>query len=723
MYGNVVLRVPTDVESVPTDLHGLKDLVARIKAEVLAKSGEEIPVGPRQQLVRAVEAVFSSWMTDRAIKYRQLKSIDDEVGTACNIMAMVYGNRGKQSGTGVAFTRNAATGEHQLYGSFLSDAQGEDVVAGTHDAPDISAMAEALPAAHTELVELATKLERHYRDAQDIEFTVEDGHLWLLQTRAAKRTPRAAVQIAVEMHDEGLVDRDEALLLVSPVQLAQYFSSMIDPQVAKSVLHDAEIGEGTDASFGSATGSLVFHAADAEAAQAVGRSVILVRPITTPDDVGGMAAAEGILTAKGGISSHAAVVARDLGKPCVVSCRDLVINVEGRWARLGGKTLSEDAIITIDGSSGKVYAGALPLVKPERTSHFDRLLEWADEVRRLGVRANVDTPEAARIARDLGAEGVGLCRTEHMFRDKARLDVMREMILTSADHEAQAAALEKVFPLQAGDFEGILDAMAGLPVTIRLLDPPLHEFLPQAAADLQLLATSLGTTAAEIRRRVDLLEEENPMLGHRGCRLGITHPAVYDMQVRAIATATCSLRARGVDAKPEIMIPLVSTVTELARLRARAQQILDRVAEQTGQDLSDVPIGTMIEFPRACLTADAIAKEADFFSFGTNDLTQTTWGLSRDDTAQLLNTYVKEKLIPSDPFAEIDRDGVGQLMALACEKGRAVKPDLKLGICGEHGGEPRSIEFCHDLGLDYVSCSAYRVPVARLAAATANLRR
>ncbi len=709
MYGDVVLGIKPEVDEVPTDVKGLKDLVARLKTELRDRSGEEFPIGPRQQLVRSVEAVFRSWTNERAYTYRKLNRIPHDIGTACNVMAMVYGNRGRDCGTGVAFTRDAATGAPVLYGNYLADAQGEDVVAGTHDARPLSEMAGVLPEAHTRLVELAGKLERHYRDAQDIEFTVEEGRLWLLQTRTAKRTARAAVQIAVDLCDEGVIDRDGALRQVNPERLEQYFKPEIAPSVSKDVLKKAKFAKGVAASFGAARGEVVFSADAAVRAAEAGKQVVLIRPMTTPDDVAGMAAAEGILTARGGTTSHAAVVARDMGKPCIVGCAELTIDLAAETVSAGDVTLREGDAVTIDGADGHVYRGELPLVFPEKTAHFERFLEWADDVRRLGVRANADTPDGARLARELGAEGIGLCRTEHMFRDKDRLDLMREMILSGAKDAEQRKALDKVFPLQKGDFEGILEAMAGLPVTIRLLDPPLHEFLPEKQEDIELCARRLKTTPTDIEARIQRLSEQNPMLGHRGCRLGITHPAIYEMQVRAIAHATADLRARGVDAKPEIMIPLVSTVSELKRLRKRCVALLSEVGEATGQDLSDMPIGTMIELPRACLTADTIAEHADFFSFGTNDLTQTTWGLSRDDTTALLASYTDKLLIVRDPFVELDR-------------GREARPDIKLGICGEHGGEPKSVEFCHEAGLDYVSCSAFRVPVARLAAAIANLQ-
>ena len=721
MYGDVVLGVETHVDEVPDRVEDLKALVARLKADIRASSGEEFPIGPRQQLIRAVEAVFRSWSNERADTYRRLNGIPHDLGTACNVMAMVFGNRGTDCGTGVAFTRDAATGAPVLYGNFLLNAQGEDVVAGTHDARPLAEMADVLPQSYELLAELAAKLEKHYRDAQDIEFTVEAGRLWLLQTRTAKRTAQAAVQIAVDLCDEGMIDRNAALRLVAPGQLEQYFKPQVDPATPKVALDEQQIAQGVAASYGAATGEVVFTAAAAIKAAAEGRPAVLVRPMTTPDDVGGMAAAEGILTARGGTTSHAAVVARDMGKPCIVGCSDIRIFLDTRTAKAGGVTLRAGDVITIDGSTGRVYQGEIPLVMPEQTPHFERLMEWADDVRRLGVRANADTPEGAKLARRLGAEGIGLCRTEHMFREKDRLDLMREMILSAAGDDEQRRALDRVAPLQRGDFEQILETMAGLPVTIRLLDPPLHEFLPESEADIELYARRLAVSPAEIRERIERMEEENPMLGHRGCRLGITLPAIYDMQVRAISEATATLRGRGVDARPEIMIPLVSTVTELALLRGRTQKIVDAVAEATGQDLSDVLIGTMIELPRAALTADAIAEHADFFSFGTNDLTQTTWGLSRDDTTSLLAAYVEQGLIAQDPFIELDREGVGELVAIAAERGRESKPDIKLGICGEHGGDPSSVQFFHDIDLDYVSCSPYRVPVARLAAATANL--
>jgi pyruvate,orthophosphate dikinase len=653
------------------------------------------PQDPREQLRRAVRAVFDSWETPRAQVYRRANDIADDLGTAVNVVQMVFGNKGDHSGTGVAFTRNPSTGANELYGEFLANAQGEDVVAGIRTPQPVESMADVLPAAYEQLLETLRKLEEHYRDVQDVEFTVEDDKLYMLQTRSAKRTGAAALKAASDMVDEGLITREEAVTRIDPAQLDQLLHPMIDRSAAPE-----PVARGLNASPGAASGAIVFDA-DTAVERGASEHVILVRFETTPDDIHGMIAAQGILTVHGGMTSHAAVVARGMGKPCVAGCEGLELG--GGVARLGGKELHEGDVITIDGGTGVVYLGEIELVAPQLNEDFETILRWADELRRLKVRANADTPEDAARAREFGAEGIGLCRTEHMFFGEERLTVVQEMIL--ADDEAgRRAALDRLLPFQQADFEGIFEAMAGLPVTIRLLDPPLHEFLPSEEQ----------ATSDKMRARIRALREANPMLGTRGCRLGLVYPEIYEMQVRAIARAA---RAVGAGAVVEIMHPLVGFAEELRRLRELTERVW-------AEEAPDVPraIGTMIELPRACVRADEIGGEADFFSFGTNDLTQTTLGLSRDDAeGKFLTRYLADGVLERNPFEVLDQDGVGELMRVAVERGRGVKQQLKIGICGEHGGEPRSVAFCHDLGLDYVSCSPYRVPLARLAAAQAAL--
>jgi pyruvate,orthophosphate dikinase len=645
--------------------------------------------------MRAVRAVFDSWETPRAQVYRRANDIPDDIGTAVNVVQMVFGNKGERSGTGVAFTRNPSTGANELYGEFLANAQGEDVVAGIRTPQPVESMADVLPAAYEQLVETMRRLEEHYRDVQDVEFTVEDDKLYMLQTRSAKRTGAAALKAATDMVDEGLITREEAVTRIDPGQLDQLLHPMIDRSAAPE-----PAARGLNASPGAASGAIVFDA-DTAVERGASEPVVLVRFETTPDDIHGMIAAQGILTVHGGMTSHAAVVARGMGKPCVAGCEGLELG--GGVARLGGKELREGDVITIDGGTGDVYIGEIPLVAPQLNEDFETVLRWADELRRLKVRANADTPEDAARAREFGAEGIGLCRTEHMFFGEERLPVVQEMIL--ADDEAgRRAALDRLLPFQQADFEGIFEAMSGLPVTIRLLDPPLHEFLPSEEQ----------ATSEKMRARIRALRETNPMLGTRGCRLGLVYPEIYEMQVRAIARAS---RAVGTGAVVEIMHPLVGFAEELRRLRELTEGVW-------AEEAPDVPraIGTMIELPRACVRADEIGAEADFFSFGTNDLTQTTLGLSRDDAeGKFLTRYLADGVLERNPFEVLDRDGVGDLMRVAVERGRGVKPQLKIGICGEHGGEPRSVAFCHGLGLDYVSCSPYRVPLARLAAAQAAL--
>ena len=686
-----------DVDLADDDLAELVARYERIYEEATARSFAQ---DAREQLSRAVEAVFQSWNTPRAQVYRRAHEIPDDLGTAVNVVQMVFGNKGDTSGTGVTFTRNPSTGESGLFGEFLVNAQGEDVVAGIRTPEPIERMGELLPQAFAELQETIRRLEEHYRDMQDIEFTVEEGTLYLLQTRTAKRTAAAALKAAVDMVDEGLISREEAVARIEPGQLEQLLHPMLDPNADYEV-----VATGLNASPGAASGKVVFDAAAAERRGSAGESVILVRWETTPDDYYGMRHAAGILTAHGGLTSHAAVVARGEGIPCVTGCEAL--HVEQGLARLNGHEIQEGEKITIDGATGAVILGAVRLVPPHINEDFQTVLEWADVLRRLKVRANADTPEDAAKARELGAEGIGLCRTEHMFNAEERLPVVREMIM-AGNEEERRAALERLLPMQQADFEGIFEAMAGLPVTIRLLDPPLHEFLP----DLE------DATSDAMRERIKQLREANPMLGTRGCRLGLMYPEIYEMQVRAIVRAAISVRERTGDAPlVEIMHPLVAFEEELRRLR----ELTIRVAGEEGE--LDYHVGTMIELPRACVRADEIARHADFFSFGTNDLTQTALGFSRDDAeGKFLTSYLEDDVLERNPFEVLDEDGVGDLMRIAVERGRGEKEKIKLGICGEHGGEPRSVAFCHRIGLDYVSCSPYRVPLARLAAAQAALR-
>ena len=686
-----------DVDLAAADLERLIETYKQIYAR---ETGTPFPQDARAQLEKAVRAVFDSWNSPRAQVYRRTYEIPDDLGTAVNVVQMVFGNRGSASGTGVCFTRDPSTGEHRLYGEFLQNAQGEDVVAGIRTPEPLERMAELLPEAHAQLLETIRRLEEHYRDMQDIEFTVEEGQLFLLQTRTAKRTAAAALRAAVDMVEEQLISKEEAVARIDPAQLDQLLHPMIDPTAEVTV-----VAKGLNASPGAASGAIVFDADTAEERGKAGQSVILVRWETTPDDFHGMVEAAGILTAHGGLTSHAAVVARGMGTPCVTGCEALHVDVSARTAKLAGHELREGDTITIDGGTGEVIVGSVPLVPPQLNDDFAAVLEWADGMRRLKVRTNADTPADAAKAREFGAEGIGLCRTEHMFADAERLHLMRELIL-AADEEGRRSALERLLPIQQGDFEGIFEAMAGLPVTIRLLDWPLHEFLP-----------SLEEAADErMRERIRTLQEANPMLGWRACRLGLYFPEIYEMQVRAIARAALAVRERtGAAPLVEIMHPLVGFGEELRRLRELTLRV---VAEEGGLD---VIVGTMIELPRACVRADEIAEHADFFSFGTNDLTQTALGISRDDGGRFLAHYLEAGILERDPFETIDQAGVGDLMVLAVQRGRSTREDLKLGICGEHGGEPKSVAFCHGLGLDYVSCSPYRVPLARLAAAQAAL--
>jgi len=688
-----------DVDLSSDDLGELLETYGRIYRE---ETGREFPREPREQLARAVRAVFDSWESPRAQVYRRRYDISDDLGTAVNVVQMVFGNKGEESGTGVAFTRDPSTGEPGLYGEFLSNAQGEDVVAGIRTPEPLAAMEKKLPQAFEQLLQTMRRLEGHYRDMQDIEFTVEDNELYLLQTRSAKRTAAAAVKTAVDMVDEGLISREDAVARIDPAQLDQLLHPMIDPTAKWEVA-----AKGLNASPGAACGKLVLDADTAEQRGKGGESVILVRWETTPDDIHGLIQAAGILTAHGGMTSHAAVVARGMGKPCVAGCEALSIDIKARTITLGEQTLSEGDVLTIDGGTGAVIVGEVPLVAPQVNDDLETVLVWGDDYRRLKVRANADTPEDAAKAREFGAQGIGLCRTEHMFMAEDRLPVVREMIM--ADNEdGRRKALDRLLPMQQGDFEAIFEAMAGLPVTIRLLDPPLHEFLPAPEQ----------ATDDRMRQRIRQLQEANPMLGTRGCRLGLQWPEVYEMQVRAIIRAAHAVEERTGEAPlVEIMHPLVGFEEELRRLR----ELTARVAEAEAPEVEYL-CGTMIELPRACIRADEIAGQADFFSFGTNDLTQTALGFSRDDAeGKFLTHYLEDGVLEQNPFETLDVSGVGDLMRIAVERGRSTKPDLKLGICGEHGGEPKSVAFCHELGLDYVSCSPYRVPLARLAAAQAAL--
>ena len=740
MYSDVVMGMDKDIlehilerrkeekgTHLDTDLTAAdwKELVGVFKAKVKETLGKEFPENPEEQLWGAIGAVFGSWMNQRAITYRKLNNIPAEWGTAVNVQSMVFGNMGDDCATGVAFTRDPSTGDNYFYGEYLVNAQGEDVVAGIRtpqpinkangDSP-LPAMEDVLPECYQQLVTIRGILEKHYKDMQDIEFTIEKGKLYMLQTRNGKRTARAAIKVAVDMVKEGLIDEKTAVLRVAPSQLDQLLHPSLDPKAPKKI-----IAKGLPASPGAASGEVVFTADEAEAAAKIGLKVILVRVETSPEDIHGMHAAQGILTARGGMTSHASVVARGMGKCCVAGCGDIKVDyAANHFTAHNGVVVKKGDVITLDGSTGEVMLGQVPTVPPQLTGDFGTLMGWVDSFRTMGVRTNADTPHDSKVAREFGAEGIGLCRTEHMFFEADRIAAVREMIL-AADLEGREKALAKILPMQKGDFIGIFREMKGLPVTIRLLDPPLHEFLPQEEKDIVALAATLKVTAQELKNKVEFLHEFNPMLGHRGCRLGLTYPEIYDMQVRAIMEAACELvKNEGFTIVPEIMIPLVAVVEELARLRENAIRVCDEVIASYGVKVEYL-IGTMIELPRAALTADQIAKEAEFFSFGTNDLTQTTFGLSRDDAGKFLPFYVEAGLLPEDPFVSLDQNGVGQLVKMGCEKGRATRPGIKLGICGEHGGDPASVIFCHKIGLNYVSCSPFRVPIARLAAAHAAL--
>ncbi|WP_192361895.1 pyruvate, phosphate dikinase [Mesorhizobium mediterraneum] len=703
-------------------------VIALYKAKVEEELGKPFPQDPNEQLWGAIGAVFSSWMNNRAITYRRLHDIPESWGTAVNVQAMVFGNMGETSATGVAFTRNPSTGEKMLYGEFLVNAQGEDVVAGIRTPQNITEAAriaagsdkpslqKLMPDAFQSFVTISDRLEKHYRDMQDLEFTIERGKLWMLQTRSGKRTAKAALKIAVDMARDKLISKEEAVARIDPASLDQLLHPTIDPAAARDV-----IGIGLPASPGAATGEIVFSSNDAEELKTQGRKAILVRIETSPEDIHGMHAAEGILTTRGGMTSHAAVVARGMGKPCVSGAGSLRVDYRAGTLMAMGSTFRKGDIITIDGGNGQVLKGAVPMLQPELSGDFAAIMEWADAVRRMKVRTNAETPLDARMARSFGAEGIGLCRTEHMFFEGDRIVAMREMILADTE-KGRRTALAKLLPMQRSDFLELFEIMAGLPVTIRLLDPPLHEFLPKTEEEVAEVAAAMNVLPDKLRQRTEALHEFNPMLGHRGCRLAVSYPEIAEMQARAIFEAAVEAgRKAGALVVPEIMVPLVGLVKELDYVKARIDAVAKSVMEETGVEITYLT-GTMIELPRAAIRAHVIAEAAEFFSFGTNDLTQTTFGISRDDAASFLETYRKKGIIEQDPFVSLDIEGVGELVRMAAEKGRATRPEIKLGICGEHGGDPASIHFCEEVGLDYVSCSPYRVPIARLAAAQAAVQ-
>jgi len=729
MYGGVVFDVPKKhfeerlearkrrlgtARDIDLPVEEFKGLVSEYKAMIEKETGKTFPEKPLDQLWGAIAAVFESWNTRRAIDYRKLHDIPDTMGTAVNVVAMVFGNMGDDSGTGVAFTRDPSTGEHRLYGEFLLNAQGEDVVSGTRTPVPIEELKNQLPQAYTDLDRVARTLERHFRDVQDLEFTIERGQLHMLQTRRGQRSGQAAVRIAVEMVDEGTITEEEAVARIPPNDLNQLLHPTIDPHAQLD-----HLTTGLPASPGAASGTVVFDADRAEDLGRKGNAVILVRRETSPEDFHGMVAAKAILTARGGMTSHAAVVARGMGKPCVAGAQEIEVDELATQFRVDGRVVAEGEWITVDGSTGQVFAGQTKLVPPLLSDHFNRLMSWADRMRHLRVRVNADTPADAHRGRDFGAEGIGLCRTEHMFFEGERLPAMREMILAE-DQAGRQKALAKLLPMQRADFEGIFRAMEGYPVTIRLLDPPLHEFLPKETEELTELAKQMGKTVKDVQRIVHSLSEVNPMLGLRGCRLGIMYPEITAMQARAIFEAACTVSERKGRVQPEVMIPLVAHVIEFRKQALIVRQVAEEVFRER-QITVPYLLGTMIELPRAALTADEIAREAQFFSFGTNDLTQTTWGLSRDDAGVFLPAYIERNIIEFDPFQELDIVGVGKLIAMAVQLGRGTRQDLKVGICGEHGGEPHAVAFCEAQKMNYVSCSPYRVPIARLAAAQAAL--
>lgn len=730
MFGNVVLEIEHEnfeealegvkkekgvTEDLDLDADDLKKVVASYKALVKEETGEEFPQDPKAQLWKSVTAVFGSWNNPRAIKYRELNNITKLQGTAVNVQAMVYGNLGDTSGTGVAFSRDPSTGENIYYGEYLMNAQGEDVVAGIRTPLPVSELEKQNPAVYQQLIDFKDRLEHHYKDMQDMEFTIQDGDLFLLQTRGGKRTGFAAIKIAVDMVHEKLISKREAVMRVKPEDVDQLLHPSIDPKESYTA-----IAKGLPASPGAAIGEIVFTAEKAEHEAMDGNKVILVRKETSPEDIGGMDAAQGILTATGGMTSHAAVVARGMGKCCVAGCGDVVIK-SNNTCEIGGKVYKEGDVITLNGTTGEVIDGELKLTTPDISGDFEEFMTWVDEERTIGVRTNADTPKDSEVARKFGAEGIGLCRTEHMFFEGDRITAVREMIMAD-DKAGREKALSKILPMQKEDFIGIFEAMDGLPVTIRFLDPPLHEFIPHTEEELKELADKIGVNFTKLKEKAESLQEFNPMLGHRGCRLAVTYPEIAVMQTEAVIQAALAVKKKGVKVLPEIMIPLIGTEKEFNFLREVVIETAEAVFKREGKKV-DYLVGTMIEIPRACLVADKVAETAQFFSFGTNDLTQMTFGYSRDDAGVFLPDYVEKEILPNDPFQVLDAEGVGQLVKLGIERGRSARPDLKVGICGEHGGEPQSVEFCFNAGMNYVSCSPYRVPIARLAAAQAKVRK
>ncbi|MCP5052722.1 MAG: pyruvate, phosphate dikinase [bacterium] len=730
MFGNVVLEIDHHAfeeildrikmkknvrRDVDLDVTDLENVVAQYKELIVKETGQPFPQEPKQQLWKSVDAVFGSWNNNRAKKYRKLNHITDLKGTAVNIQSMVYGNLGETSGTGVAFSRDPASGENKYYGEYLMNAQGEDVVAGIRTPHPVSELEEKNPGVYSQLIAFKDKLEHHYLDMQDMEFTIQDGELFLLQTRSGKRTGFAAIRIAVDMVNEGLIGKEEALMRVTAGDVDQ----LLHPGITPGQEYKA-IAKGLPASPGAAIGGIVFTAEHAEQMAADDKAVILVRKETSPEDIGGMDAAQGILTATGGMTSHAAVVARGMGKCCVAGCDQLVIHKDNT-CEIGGKTFKEGDVITLDGTKGEVIAGKLELTEAEISGHFETFMQWVDEIRTLKVRTNADTPKDSTVARRFGAEGIGLCRTEHMFFEGNRIDFMRQMIMAE-DPAGRQEALNKILPIQTRDFIDIFEVMHGYPVTIRFLDPPLHEFIPHTSRELKDLAATIGVDYEKLKTKAEALKEFNPMLGHRGCRLAVTYPEIAVMQTKAVINAALTVKKKGIKVLPEIMIPLTGADKEFRYIRDIVIATAESVFAGTN-DSVDYLVGTMIEIPRACIVADKIAETAQFFSFGTNDLTQMAFGYSRDDAGGFLSEYVSKGILPKDPFQVLDRQGVGQLMEMGLQKGRQTRPDLKVGICGEHGGEPNSVDFCYGIGIDYVSCSPYRVPIARLAAAQAVLRK
>lgn len=733
MFGDVVMEIPKskfdqifdgrkkevgaeyDVDLKTEDL---KVIIEGYKELVKAELGREFPQNPKDQLMEAIQAVFRSWNNERAILYRKLNNISASLGTAVNVQSMVFGNTGENSGTGVAFTRSPVNGENKIFGEFLVNAQGEDVVAGIRTPQPIDQMKESFPDVYGKFEDIARILEDHYKDMQDMEFTVEEGKLFMLQTRNGKRTAEAAVKVAVDMVNEGKIDKETAIMRIAPEQIDQLLHPAFDAEELKK---HTPIGKGLPASPGAACGEIVFSADDAAVAKEAGKKVVLVREETSPEDLAGMVAAEGILTARGGMTSHAAVVARGMGKCCVAGCHDITVYEDEKYMEIHGVKYHEGDMISINGTDGSVYAAEIATKAPELSGNFGTIMKWADEIRTIGVRTNADNPRDAKQAVQFGAEGIGLCRTEHMFFEEERIPKIRRMILADTEEERREA-LAGLLPYQKGDFKGLYETMAGKPVTIRLLDPPLHEFLPKNEEDMKELSEQFGIPLEKIKTKTIELHEFNPMLGHRGCRLAVTYPEIAEMQTEAIITAALEVKKEtGIDIKPEIMVPLVGIPNELKNVKKTIDETAERCFEKAGERLNYM-VGTMIEIPRAALVADEIAEDAEFFSFGTNDMTQMGFGFSRDDTGKIIREYVEKGVLEEDPFQVLDQRGVGKLVKMAAEEGRKTRPSIKLGICGEHGGNPKTIDFCHRLGLNYVSCSPFRVPIARLAAAQAAIR-